>query len=65
MFKNQRYLVFVLDILIQLVHNSGLIGDRSADKPANLIPIICEVASGKRKKLIINGMIITQKMALV
>tara|TARA_A100001388_G_scaffold273917_1_gene256590 strand:+ start:347 stop:1336 length:990 start_codon:yes stop_codon:yes gene_type:complete len=36
-------------------HNSGLIGDRSADKPANLIPIICEVASGKRKKLIING----------
>ena len=36
-------------------HDSGLIGDRSADKPANLIPIICEVASGKRKKLIING----------
>ena len=36
-------------------HDSGLIGDRSADKPANLIPIICEVASGKREKLIING----------
>ena len=26
----------------------------SADKPANLVPIICEVASGK-EKLIING----------
>ena len=36
-------------------HESGLIGDRSADKPANLVPIICEVASGKRDKLIING----------
>tara|TARA_B100000513_G_scaffold190818_1_gene115581 strand:+ start:225 stop:1214 length:990 start_codon:yes stop_codon:yes gene_type:complete len=36
-------------------HKSGLIGDRSADKPANLIPIICEVASGKREKLVING----------
>ena len=36
-------------------HKSGLIGDRSADKPANLVPIICEVASGKRDKLIING----------
>ncbi|MBH07784.1 MAG: UDP-glucose 4-epimerase GalE [Flavobacteriales bacterium] len=36
-------------------HNSGLIGERSADKPANLVPIICEVASGKREKLVING----------
>ncbi len=36
-------------------HDSGLIGDRSADKPSNLVPIICEVASGKRDKLIING----------
>ena len=36
-------------------HNSGLIGDRSSEKPANLVPIICEVASGKREKLIING----------
>ena len=36
-------------------HSSGLVGDRSADKPANLVPIICEVAYGKRKKLIING----------
>ncbi len=36
-------------------HKSGLIGDRSADKPANLIPIICEVATGKREKLVING----------
>ena len=42
--------MFVLDILIQSVRtDSGLIGDRSADKPANLVPIICEVASGKRE----------------
>lgn len=36
-------------------HNSSLIGDCSADKPANLIPIICEVAKGEREKLIVNG----------
>ncbi len=36
-------------------HPSGLIGDYSPDKPANLVPIICEVASGKREKLIVNG----------
>ena len=36
-------------------HNSGLIGDRSTDKTANLVPIMCEVASRKREKLIING----------
>ncbi len=36
-------------------HSSSLIGDCSADKPANLIPIICEVASGEREKLIVNG----------
>ena len=36
-------------------HSSALIGDCSYDKPANLIPIICEVANGKRKELIING----------
>ncbi len=36
-------------------HFSGLIGDCSADKPANLIPIICEVAKGRREKLIVNG----------
>ena len=36
-------------------HSSGLIGDCSTDKPSNLVPIICEVASGKRKKLIVNG----------
>ena len=36
-------------------HRSGLIGDCSADKPANLIPIICEVAKGIREKLIVNG----------
>ena len=37
-------------------HKSGLIGDRSKDKPANLVPILCEVASGLRDKLIINGL---------
>lgn len=36
-------------------HSSGFIGDCSVDKPSNLIPIICEVASGKRKKLVVNG----------
>ena len=36
-------------------HKSGLIGDRSNDKPTNLVPIMCEVASGKRGKLIVNG----------
>ena len=36
-------------------HSSGLIGDCSADKPANLIPIICEVAKGVREKLIVHG----------
>ena len=36
-------------------HFSGLIGDCSADKPCNLIPIICEVAKGAREKLIVNG----------
>ena len=36
-------------------HFSGLIGDCSADKPCNLIPIICEVAKGMREKLIVNG----------
>ena len=36
-------------------HSSGLIGDCSADKPNNLVPIICEVASGKRKSMQIFG----------
>ena len=36
-------------------HDTGLIGDCSADKPANLVPIICEVAKGVREKLIVNG----------
>mgnify|MGYP000152984594 CR=1 FL=1 len=36
-------------------HESGLIGDRSADKATNLVPVICEVASGKRKRLVVNG----------
>lgn len=36
-------------------HSSGLVGDCSADKPANLVPIICEVAKGVREKLIVNG----------
>ena len=36
-------------------HESGLIGDCSADKPNNLVPIICEVASGKRNSMQIFG----------
>ena len=32
-----------------------LIGDCSADKPNNLVPIICEVASGKRNSMQIFG----------
>ena len=36
-------------------HHSCLIGDCSADKPNNLVPIICEVASGKRKSMQIFG----------
>ena len=36
-------------------HSSSLIGDYSADKPNNLVPIICEVASGKRKSMQIFG----------
>ena len=36
-------------------HSSGFIGDCSVDKPNNLVPIICEVASGKRKSMQIFG----------
>ena len=36
-------------------HETCLIGDCSADKPNNLVPIICEVASGKRKTMQIFG----------
>ena len=36
-------------------HTTGLIGDCSADKPNNLVPIICEVASGKRESMQIFG----------
>ena len=36
-------------------HPTSLIGDCSADKPNNLVPIICEVASGKRKSMQIFG----------
>ncbi len=36
-------------------HSSGLIGDCSADKSANLVPIICEVAKGLRQNLVVNG----------
>ena len=32
-------------------HENCLIGDCSADKPNNLVPIICEVASGKRNAM--------------
>ena len=36
-------------------HPTGLIGDCSADNPNNLVPIICEVASGKRESMQIFG----------
>ena len=36
-------------------HPTGLIGDCSADKPNNLVPIICEVANGKRESMVIFG----------
>ena len=36
-------------------HPSGLIGDCSADKPSNLVPIITEVAIGKRKEITVFG----------
>jgi UDP-glucose 4-epimerase len=36
-------------------HETCLIGDCSADKPNNLVPIICEVASGKRNVIQIYG----------
>ena len=36
-------------------HESSLIGDCSSDKPANLLPIVAEVANGVREKIIING----------
>ena len=36
-------------------HSSALIGDCSADRPSNLVPIITEVAIGKRKKVTVFG----------
>ena len=36
-------------------HSSSLIGDCSADKPTNLVPILTEVAIGKRKGIIVFG----------
>ena len=36
-------------------HPTSFIGDCSADKPNNLVPIICEVASGKRESMQIFG----------
>ena len=36
-------------------HYSALIGDCSADRPSNLVPIITEVAIGKRKKITVFG----------
>ena len=36
-------------------HDTCLIGDCSADKPNNLVPILCEVASGKRHAMQIFG----------
>jgi UDP-glucose 4-epimerase len=36
-------------------HSTSLIGDCSADKPSNLVPIITEVAIGKRKEITVFG----------
>jgi len=36
-------------------HSSSLIGDCSADKPTNLVPILTEVAIGKREKITVFG----------
>jgi len=36
-------------------HSTSLIGDCSADKPTNLVPIITEVAIGKRKEITVFG----------
>ena len=36
-------------------HSSALIGDCSADKPANLVPIITETAIGKRHEITVYG----------
>lgn len=36
-------------------HKSALIGDCSADKPSNLVPIITETAIGKREKITVFG----------
>ncbi len=36
-------------------HESSLIGDCSTDKPSNLVPILTEVAIGKRKEMIVFG----------
>ena len=36
-------------------HSTALIGDCSADRPSNLVPIITEVAIGKRKKITVFG----------
>ena len=36
-------------------HSSAKVGDRSSDNPANLVPIMAQVAAKKRKTLIVNG----------
>lgn len=36
-------------------HDSSLIGENPLDVPNNLVPLICECAIGKRKKIIIYG----------
>ena len=36
-------------------HSSALIGDCSSDRPSNLVPIITEVAIGKREKITVFG----------
>ncbi len=36
-------------------HSTAIIGDCSADSPSNLVPIITEVANGKREKITVFG----------
>lgn len=36
-------------------HSSNLIGDRSKDKPSNILPVISEVALGFKEEFVING----------
>ena len=54
-----RYPWFKLSLLRYFnpagAHESGFIGEASQKPSTNLVPIICEVAAGKRKELVIYG----------